>query len=300
MPTAIGRPRRLPRRPAEPQGSGMRDGGREMRSRIRAALDEVALSYGPRARETILLENAGKHVYEIERILSALPERGSALDLGGGLGVNLRVVRRLRPEAELVLVDRLREYTPDNRMGPAGRGVELMECDGIRVIERDFWEEPQLPFAADAFDVVTVLDVVEHLPGHPLRQLRELERVARPGGHCLLSGPNAASLKKRVDLVLGRHPYIPFEEWTGDWYHLHIREYTPAEYRSLLERAGFVDVQVVLSRLVWQTRARHRYHRRVHGRASPVAAGIYAMLALETLFPRLRHTVYAAARKRSG
>ena len=272
--------------------------GRNGMREIDRALDDVGRRFGGAARETILLENLDKHRFEIARLLEALPGDGTALDLGGGLGVNLLVLRRLRPDARLLLVDRFREYTADNRMGPRDVGLRLLEEAGIEVIEQDFWSSPALPVADATCDVVSMLDVVEHLPGHPLRQLRELHRATRRGGRCLLSGPNAVSIRKRIDLLLGRHPYIPFDQWTGDEYHLHVREYTAVEYRMLLERCGFDDVEVVRSQAVWRTRARNRYHRGVHARLSPTTVGLYAMLALETVLPPLRHTVYCIAERR--
>lgn len=47
----------------------------------------------------------------------------------------------------------------------------------------------QLPFAADAFDLVMSFDVFEHIPNSDAH-LREVRRVLRPGGHYLLQTPN--------------------------------------------------------------------------------------------------------------
>jgi SAM-dependent methyltransferase len=68
-------------------------------------------------------------------------------------------------------------------------------------------EEPQLPFAADYFEAVTLLAVVEHLNPDSMAVLfREACRVLRPGGMVVLTTPAAWSdgllkLMARLNLV---------------------------------------------------------------------------------------------------
>ena len=45
-----------------------------------------------------------------------------------------------------------------------------------------------LPLGADSFEVVTMLDVIEHLP-NPVTVLSEVQRVLAPGGHLLITTP---------------------------------------------------------------------------------------------------------------
>lgn len=266
-----------------------------MASGAEAALEAVAEEMGGPARETILFENRGKHLVELELILGLDP--GSVLDVGGGLGVNLLCLRRLLgPEPRLVLVDRFREYDEDNRMGLASRGLEAMERAGVEARELSFWPEAELPAQEGGYDVVTIFDVLEHLPGHPLGLLEACRRVLSPGGALVLGGPNAVALGRRIKVLRGVHPYTPYELWLGDRYDGHYREYTPAEYADLLERAGF---RVVSRRAVAEptrTRARHAYHQGHHGRLSPTAAALWGMRLLEGLAPDLRGSVYLVAR----
>jgi SAM-dependent methyltransferase len=253
----------------------------------------VAGRLGRRAAETLVLENDRKHVREVREIVSA---GGDVVDLGGGLGVNLLMLRELGHDGRLALVDRFEEYDEANPMGARERALPLLHESAIEVVELDFWPDGRLPFGAGEFGVACCYDVVEHLPGHPLRQLEELRRVLRPGGTCLLSGPNAVALMKRVKVVLGRHPYSGYDAWVSDRYFEHYREYLRHEYEDLLWRAGFEDVRSDMAADVTVSRAAHRYHRRRRSPLSPVTLALVAAAGLEVLVPGLRHTVHVRGR----
>ncbi|HEX9890138.1 MAG TPA: class I SAM-dependent methyltransferase [Nitriliruptorales bacterium] len=54
-----------------------------------------------------------------------------------------------------------------------------------------------LPFEDASMDLVTLFDVIEHLPD-PAHDLVEVARVLRPGGHLVVATPDAGSLAARV------------------------------------------------------------------------------------------------------
>jgi len=84
-----------------------------------------------------------------------------------------------------------------------------------------------LPFPDTSFDLVTSFQVLEHVPD-PVAFLRELARVARPGGQVILATPNAAT---RLDP--GMTP----------WNRFHVHEYVAAELGDLL-REVYASVSV--------------------------------------------------------
>jgi SAM-dependent methyltransferase len=81
-----------------------------------------------------------------------------------------------------------------------------------------------LPFDNDTFELVTALDVIEHIDDD-LGALREIRRVLRPGGRLLLTVPAYRFLWGRQDEI-----------------NLHKRRYVALEVRKRLQSAGF-DVQ---------------------------------------------------------
>jgi ubiquinone/menaquinone biosynthesis C-methylase UbiE len=86
----------------------------------------------------------------------------------------------------------------------------------------------ELPFPPSTFDLVTSFQVLEHVPD-PAAFLRELARVARPGGTVILATPNAATR-----LYPGMTP----------WNRFHVHEYLAAELAELL-RTVFARVTVL-------------------------------------------------------
>lgn len=218
------------------------------------------------------------------------------LDVGGGLGVNLLTIRRLRSDAKLILADRFVEYDADNRMGPKDLGIELLQRADIETLAIDFWPTLELPVESGTIDVATSFDVIEHLPGHAVQHLREIRRALQPNGVLILASPNAASLMKRVRQLFGRHPYIDFDLWLTEPYYQHYREYTVSEHVQLLERAGFAVEDVHRCDAVTLSRAANRWHRRRHAIVSPTSAALYALALCERAVPNFRHSVEVVAR----
>jgi ubiquinone/menaquinone biosynthesis C-methylase UbiE len=93
------------------------------------------------------------------------------LDVGCGTGANLEMLSQFG-EAEGVDV--------------SGEALSFCRERGLENVKQGAAEA--LPFAASSFDLVTGLDVVEHLDDD-LAGLKEMRRVLRPGGHCLVFVP---------------------------------------------------------------------------------------------------------------
>ncbi len=87
-----------------------------------------------------------------------------------------------------------------------------------------------MDFPDDSFELVLFVDAIEHVLDAE-RGLREIHRVMQPGGHLLVTSANRDS----VHLVMNRALGYPAFRTSFQ----HVREFSHAELRKLLEEVGF-------------------------------------------------------------
>lgn len=117
-------------------------------------------------------------------------------------------------------------------IGFAGTGIEparWMAAYGRENYQLDIRDGILEPgsFAAHSFDVITLWDVIEHLP-QPLETLQIVRSLLKPGGVLLVNYPDIGTLAARI---LGRR--WPF------WLSVHLIYYTRKTMTEQLRRAGF-------------------------------------------------------------
>ncbi len=139
-------------------------------------------------------------------------EVGSILDVGCGLGGMLRLLQRRGWHVMGTEYGKKPREMTEGQEGIDVRYAALEVCG--------------LP--KNAFDVITLWHVLEHLP-NPKETLREIRRILKSGGGIILAVPNFESLQARLT---GRH-----------WFHLdvprHLFHFTPKSLVGLLEQEGF-------------------------------------------------------------
>ncbi len=108
--------------------------------------------------------------------------------------------------------------------------AELARARGLEVFVGEL-HEARLP--ADAFDVVTMSEVIEHVV-EPVPLMTEVARILRPGGVAVLGTGNARSWAARW-----RKERWSYYRFGG---HLHIRFYSPQSAEALARAAGFAAV----------------------------------------------------------
>ncbi len=93
-------------------------------------------------------------------------------------------------------------------------------------------------FASGTFDLITLWDVIEHVPD-PSFELKEISRILKPGGLLVVNYPDYRSLPARL---LGKK--WPF------WLSVHLTYYTPKTIQRHLAHFGF-EIESIQSH--WQT-----------------------------------------------
>ncbi len=144
---------------------------------------------------------------ELDRL--ALPAGALILDAGCGSGR---------------MLDELVDYGRVAGIDASPRGVEAARARGHADVQ--VGSVDQLPYPDSLFDLVTSLDVIEHVH-HDERALRELWRVTRPGGYLLATVPAYRWLWSAHDVV-----------------NQHYRRYGGADLRAVATGAGWTPLRI--------------------------------------------------------
>lgn len=139
----------------------------EMKQHTYAIMNRVEDSHWWFVGRRAILESFLKMI-----VSTSLPkfQNRQILDVGCGTGANLEM---------------LSQFGVAQGVDVSDEALEFCRAKGLKV-EKGFAEK--LPFANESFDIVTALDVVEHLDDD-VAGLREMHRVLQPNGRALIFVP---------------------------------------------------------------------------------------------------------------
>jgi SAM-dependent methyltransferase len=148
-----------------------------------------------------------------------------------------------------------------------------------------------------SYDTILCWETMEHFNFNPVRFVRELYRMLKPGGRVCITVPNKASFQAIAGLMTGRgeeelvNNFYSYENYISNgkraYFGFHWREYSRSEMARLFARAGF-KVQNFGTLVSFQD----------HGHASPARRLVRAIARVgATLFPRFGTHVFLAASK---
>jgi ubiquinone/menaquinone biosynthesis C-methylase UbiE len=141
-------------------------------------------------------------------------ENAIILDVGFGLGYGLNILSIKSREVNGIDVDpEVLNYCTNTLVGKNPRLKILIIFDGYN-----------LPFSDNAFDVVTCVDVIEHVEDYS-RLIKEMLRVSRKG--VFLSTPNRRPEFTNTD-------GSPKNYW-------HLREWSFEEFDEIIKKFGHVE-----------------------------------------------------------
>jgi 2-polyprenyl-3-methyl-5-hydroxy-6-metoxy-1,4-benzoquinol methylase len=125
-----------------------------------------------------------------------------------------------------------------SQAGYTTKGIEISQ-DAAEYARREFGLDieakpfEELRFAENHFDVVTLWQVLEHVP-YPLAVLQEVHRILKPGGLLAVSTPDIGGISARI---LGKR-------W-WDIKRLHVNQFTIKTLTDILQNAGFKNTSSV-------------------------------------------------------
>ena len=193
---------------------------------IEAEFDYDSIEWGYYDR--VFRRNAGAqskwHHLKFDRIRSEMSTYDTHLDIGCGPGT---FISTLKSSALSVGVD-----IAENQIAYAQSRYESANHQFKR------FDAITLPFEAETFQVVTMIELIEHLSMKDnVALMGEAFRVLQPNGLILVSTPNYASLWPLVEVLVNRFGEVSYE-------HQHITRFNRFSLDVLMQRAGFCHIQV--------------------------------------------------------
>jgi hypothetical protein len=108
-----------------------------------------------------------------------------------------------------------------------------------------FYKEKWPHLHEEKYDIIMMLEVIEHLYTSPKQVLACLRAIIKPNGFLVIQTPNAVSLVKRYLMLKGNNPYELIRECRDN--PGHFREYTRKEMGDFGYVAGF-DIRDIYMR----------------------------------------------------
>jgi SAM-dependent methyltransferase len=133
----------------------------------------------------------------------------------------------------------------------AARGFQVLAgCDGIDsprdlppgIAYQRVDLDTALPHGDETFDVVTSIEVIEHLE-NPRHHVRQLHRVCARGGVVLITTPNVTSIISRLSYELRGY----FHYFGPRDYPAHITPVLPIDLERIFDEAGFTSREIMYS-----------------------------------------------------
>jgi SAM-dependent methyltransferase len=112
--------------------------------------------------------------------------------------------------------------------------------DGTKITCHKFeCEKTLLPLEDNSVGCILFCDVIEHLIVDPVWAILEFNRVLRPGGHIVISTPNACHIKRIIQIYKGHNSATENHIKPTSIYQRHNREWSINEIYTLLKGCGF-------------------------------------------------------------
>ena len=204
-----------------------------------------------------------------QRSLDAIETRsghnkGTLLDIGCGYGFFLALARQRGWQV--------------CGIEPCGHARAHAASNSLEVDSGDLFARA---YKDETFDVVTLFYVLEHLP-YPLKYLKEINRILKPGGLVLVRVPNTTPLVKFLK-ILG----IPNKLYDTP---SHLSDFSPSTIALALEKTGFKEIQTFPG---GATRP-HAFSKRViSGFSGLLADSLYILSGKRLLVPGVSKTTIA-------
>ncbi len=175
----------------------------------------------PAVQQSLGISHGSIYQTVIQALKKYAPENGQLLDFGAGQG------------------DFLKKMT-SSPFKFMYHGVDLMysKVTGVNWYVQDL--NKKLQFKDGQFDVITCIEVIEHLE-NPRQMVRDLSRVLKADGVLVLTTPNNESWRSIISYIFRGH----FVAFTDSSYPAHITALNQTDLYRILKECGFQRMDVM-------------------------------------------------------
>jgi MPBQ/MSBQ methyltransferase len=159
------------------------------------------------------------------------------LDIGAGFGSFVLAARRLGLDAVGIEISEFEVMYAKKRLWRDGANEDP---ESIMYLG----DAMRLPFEANTFDIVTLWNVLEHVPDYK-RLLSQAHKVLRPGGRMYIICPNYATFRQEAHYLIAWPPLFP-RNIAG--LYLSLRGKNPGYFRTSI----FYTTNWGVIRTLWQ------------------------------------------------
>ncbi|PWR72759.1 class I SAM-dependent methyltransferase [Methanospirillum lacunae] len=179
-----------------------------------------------------------KYKYIISEILQFAPPPSNILSIGAGpcdleailadMYFQVTAIDDLNDHWHLLGNNRIRIKEFAQR-----HNVDLLESSVKGIKNKD-----------EQYDVVLLLDIIEHIVGSPRELLNYAISSLKPNGLLIIQTPNTASLNHRIKIIFGKSNQVDlnFIFWNIGEYRSHFREYTRFEMEQMLSFENLINI----------------------------------------------------------
>jgi 2-polyprenyl-3-methyl-5-hydroxy-6-metoxy-1,4-benzoquinol methylase len=209
-----------------------------MLPQIYSADDYYSYSFAEEGNAIVLKARLARDRQKVTGILAALNRPASgirAIDIGAGDGSLLEAFRAVGAKGENLYGAELAQHAVDRLNARGFRGL-LTRAE-------------EMDFSPDSFDVVTMIQVIEHV-ANPNKLVHHLGGMMSKGGILFLETPNMKSWDRR---------FFRKQTWGGYHFPRHWTLWDPDTMTAMLNDSGFdvVSITTPPSAVIWVWSVNH-------------------------------------------
>ena len=232
-------------------------------------------------------DNLNKYIAIISQIMKEYPPGSKFLSIGSGpcdleailskLDYDITAIDDLNDHWHLIGKNRERIKNFAKQMN-----IELIaQSAGSPLIKENY------------FDVVLLIDIIEHLHVSPRELLNYSISSLKTNGLLLIETPNTVALVNRLNVLFGKSNQVSanFIYWNIGEYRSHIREYTQSELKQILLYHNLTAVNSKMINIMIDAAKSETFLKKIVIKTHKLISGLY---------PNFRNTILISGKKPKG